>query len=216
VILDTLSDVFGGNELNRTHARQFVQQVPARLARDCNCAAVCCAHPSLTGISSKSGNSGSTGWPGAFRSHLYLHPLDVEPDDIADIDERILTRKKSNWARAGETIEMHWKDGVFIHKPQPTGILGSIGRSHAERVFLNLLAERCKQQRWVSANETANNFAPRVFGGYPRADRDGFRGKDFKEAMERLLRGSKPSIVIEEYGPPSNRHARLVRAAADA
>ena len=107
---------------------------------------------------------------------------------------------------------MHWKDGVFIHKPQPTGILGSIGRSHAERVFLNLLAERCKQQRWVSANETANNFAPRVFGGYPKADRDGFREKDFKEAMERLLRGSKPSILIEEYGPPSNRHARLVRA----
>jgi RecA-family ATPase len=216
VILDTLSDVFGGNELNRTHARQFVQQVPARLARDCNCAAVCCAHPSLTGISSKSGNSGSTGWPGAFRSHLYLHPLDVEPDDIADIDERILTRKKSNWARAGETIEMRWKDGVFIHKPQPTGILGTIGRGHAERVFLNLLAERCKQQRWVSANETANNFAPRVFGRYPKADRDGFREKDFKEAMEQLLRGSKPSIVIEEYGPPSNRHARLVRAAADA
>ena len=47
------------------------------------------------------------------------------------------------------------------------------------------------------------------------ADRDGFREKDFKEAMERLLRGSKPSILIEEYGPPSNRHARLVRAAAD-
>jgi hypothetical protein len=114
VILDTLTDVFGGNELNRSHARQFVQQVPARLARDCNCAAVCCAHPSLTGISSKSGNSGSTGWSGAFRSHLYLHPLDVDADELADIEERVLTRTKSNWARAGETVEMHWKDGVFI------------------------------------------------------------------------------------------------------
>jgi RecA-family ATPase len=212
VILDTLSDVFGGNEINRSHARQFVQQVPARLGRDCNCGAVCCAHPSLTGINSKSGNSGSTGWPGAFRSHLYLHPLDVEPDGIADIDERILTRKKSNWARAGETIEMHWKDGVLIHKPQPTGILAAIGRRHAERVFLELLDERCQQQRWVSANEAARNYAPRVFGEYPKDKRDGFREKDFKQAMEWLLRGPKPLIVIEEYGRPSRLSARLVRA----
>jgi RecA-family ATPase len=212
VILDTLSDVFGGNELNRSHARQFVQQVAARLARDCNCAVICCAHPSLSGISSGRGGSGTTGWEGAFRSHLYLHPLDLETDEIADPDGRMLTRKKSNWASAGERIEMRWSDGVFIHKPQPTGILGSIGRSHAERVFLTLLDERCKERRWVSANEPARNYAPREFGKYPKDHREGFRAKDFREAMDRLLRGPKPAIVIEEYGRPSAPHTRLVRA----
>jgi RecA-family ATPase len=216
-ILDTLSDVFGGNEVNRSHSRQFVQQVPARLAREGNCATVCCAHPSLTGISSKSGSSGSTGWSGAFRSHLYLHPLEVDADELADIDERVLTRKKSNWARAGETVEIHWKDGVLIHKPEPTGILGAIGRRHVERVFLELLDERCRQQRWVSPNESAaHNYAPRVFGECPKDRREGFRMKDFRDAMERLLRGPTPLIVIEEYGPPSRRYSRLVRAGDDA
>jgi RecA-family ATPase len=214
VILDTLSDVFGGNELNRSHARQFVQQVPARLARDCSCAAVCCAHPSLTGVNSKSGSSGSTGWPGAFRSHLYLHPLEAEADEIADTDERILTRKKSNWAKAGETIEMRWCDGAFIHKPQPTGIVGWIGRNHADRVFLELFDEMWKQKRWVSPSVGANNYAPRVFGERSKDDREGFRMKDFRDAMERLLRSPKPAILAEEYGPPSNRHIRLIRAPA--
>jgi RecA-family ATPase len=212
VILDTLSDVFGGNELNRSHARQFVQQVAARLARDCNCAVVCCAHPSLSGISSGRGGSGTTGWEGAFRSHLYMHPLDLETDEIADPDERILTRKKSNWARCGETVEMRWKDGVFIHKPQPAGTLGAIGRGHAERVFLELLDTMTATKRAVSHIVSANNYAPRVFAGMPKDKREGLRQKDFKEAMERLLSGSKPALVVDEYGPPSGRRVRLARS----
>src|SRR5580700_8642328 len=36
----------------------------------------------------------------------------------------ILTRKKSNWAKTGETIEMHWKDGVLVADQSPGGIIG--------------------------------------------------------------------------------------------
>jgi hypothetical protein len=68
-------------------------------------------------------------------------------------------------------------------------------------VFLTLRDQRWQQQRWVSATETANNYAPRVFGAYSREDRDGFQQRDFRQATERLLRGLKPPIVIEESGP---------------
>jgi len=209
VVLDTLSDVFSGNEINRSHARQFVQQGAARMARDCNCATVCCAHPSLTGISTKTGLSGSTGWDGAFRSRLYVHPLDVEPDEVADTDERVLTRKKANWAKAGEAIEMRWHDGVFVHKTKPTGW---ICRDHADQVFLELLDQMSKTSRWVSPNVGARNYAPLVFSQRSKDDREGFRKQDFAEAMERLLRGPKPAIVVEQYGRPSEPHQRLVRS----
>jgi hypothetical protein len=62
------------------------------MAREINGAVVACAHPSLTGINSGSGNSGSTGWPGAFRSHLYLEtPKFEQGEETApnDTDKRI-------------------------------------------------------------------------------------------------------------------------------
>ena len=57
-------------------------------------------------------NSGEphTGWDGAFRSRLYLSSPKAE-GQVPESDERILTRVKSNWAKAGETITMHWHDG---------------------------------------------------------------------------------------------------------
>jgi hypothetical protein len=51
VIWDTLTDVFGGSEVDRGQARRFIQEGPAYVAREIDGAVVCCAHPSLTGIS---------------------------------------------------------------------------------------------------------------------------------------------------------------------
>jgi hypothetical protein len=68
VIWDTLTDVFGGSEVDRGQARRFVQQGPAYVAREIDGAVICCAHPSLTGLKNGTGSSGSTGWDGAFRS----------------------------------------------------------------------------------------------------------------------------------------------------
>ena len=49
IVIDTLHDVFGGNEIYRPQARKFVNLL-ATLARDHDGAVVLCAHPSLTGI----------------------------------------------------------------------------------------------------------------------------------------------------------------------
>ena len=69
VILDALADVFGGEENARSQARQFVGLVRG-LAIDHDLAVVLIAHPSLTGMSTGSGSSGSTAWNNSVRSRL--------------------------------------------------------------------------------------------------------------------------------------------------
>jgi RecA-family ATPase len=216
VIFDTLSDVFAGSEIDRNQARQFVQQCPALMAREIGGAGVCCAHPSLTGMNStsgNSGNSGSTAWPGAFRSHLYLEVPKAEDSEEPDTngDRRILTRIKSNWARKGDTLPMRWKDGVFVADPSATGIIGSIERRSCERVFLDLLDKTSAEGRHLSESPNAGNFAPRTFARRP--DREGYNLADFRAAMERLFFARRIKNV--PYGAASNGTSHIVRAELD-
>jgi RecA-family ATPase len=171
VIWDTLTDVFGGSEIDRGQARRFVQEGPAYVAREIDGSVICCAHPSLTGLKTGTGSSGSTGWDGAFRSRLYLSsPKEDDSGETPDTDERILTRVKANWAKIGETIEMRWRDGVFIADRPPGGIIGSIERRNAERVFLDLRDELAAQGRYVSHKSRASNYAPKLFAKHPHAN----------------------------------------------
>lgn len=107
VVLDTLADIFGGNEINRAHARQFVQGIGGQIARNYACAVVIAAHPSASGLSSGSGQSGSTAWNNTFRSRLYI----TRPED--DDDGRLISRMKSNYAPKGGEITAKWQDGAF-------------------------------------------------------------------------------------------------------
>ena len=72
VVLDTRADVYGANENDRGLVRSLVQA----LRRQClssDLAVLLLSHPSLTGINSGTGQSGSTGWGNSVRSRLYLH-----------------------------------------------------------------------------------------------------------------------------------------------
>lgn len=107
VVLDTLADIFGGNEINRSQARQFVQGVGGQIARKYECAVVIPAHPSAAGLSSGQGTSGSTAWNNTFRSRLYI----TRPGD--DSDTRLVSRMKSNYAPKGGEITVRWDSGAF-------------------------------------------------------------------------------------------------------
>jgi hypothetical protein len=61
VELDVLADLFSGEENNRPQVTQFVGLLK-RLCRKHHCAALLLAQPSLTGMNTGSGTSGSTGW----------------------------------------------------------------------------------------------------------------------------------------------------------
>jgi RecA-family ATPase len=185
LINDTLTDIFGGNEIERGQARAFIQTALGSIARLTGAAVMALAHPSLSGIASGTGTSGSTGWEGAVRSRLYLNSPKAEQGERVDPDVRVLTLGKANNARRGETIELRWADGTFITTSQPTGIIASIEKRTCEQVFLALLARLRSEGRYVSENPRAGNYAARVFATCP--DREGFKQPDFTSAMQRLF-----------------------------
>ena len=210
VITDTLADVFPGNENDRSQARQFAQAALGHIARTTGAASLTLAHPSLTGSANGSTGSGSTGWKGTFRSQLYLETPKADEGDPPDQDIRALRRAKANFARRDETIELRWKAGVFVPLHAATGIIASIERRSAKRVFLDLLAAVVAQGRYVSESpQAAGHYAPQVFGRHP--DREGFTRGDFKRAMADLFAEGK--IVPGVHMDPARRpHACIVPA----
>jgi RecA-family ATPase len=206
IIVDTLADVFAGNESDRSQARTFAQAALGLLARETQSAVLVLAHPSRAGMNSGSGESGSTGWIGTFRSQLYLATPKAEEGEPPDPDSRVLTRKKANAARRDETIELRWKDGVFLPIRAHSGIVGSIERRTCERVFLDLLDKVTAEQQPVSANSRAGNYAPRLFASRP--DRERFARADFERAMQALF--ARGEVTNEGYGRKSDLRSRIV------
>ena len=119
IVIDTLADVYPANENDRAKVRQFVGILRGRALRH-KCAVLLLGHPSLTGLSSGSGSSGSTAWNNSVRSRLYLSRI-VQDGYEPDPDKRVLTTKKANYGRIGDEIAMTWRDGVSVPDEQPQG-----------------------------------------------------------------------------------------------
>lgn len=207
VIVDTAADTFGGNEISRPQVRQFISACLSRLALDIGGAVLLCAHPSVRGMADGSGVGGSTAWSNTVRSRLYLTRPDASDDGDADPDRRILARRKSNYARIGNTIPIRWEHGVFrVELGMGTGMVGSIERRAKERAaeeaFLRCLDAAVAQGRSASATSNASIYAPRVFCSMPEAA--GFRRRDLELAMERLF--ATKVIHVTGYLKP-NRHS---------
>jgi archaellum biogenesis ATPase FlaH len=71
VIIDPLNEVFDGDELKRTQARQFVGLLRP-VAAEYDSTIIVTGHPSVMGVRTGGGTSGSTGWSAVFRSRTYL------------------------------------------------------------------------------------------------------------------------------------------------
>jgi RecA-family ATPase len=69
IALDTAADIFGGSEIDRTQVRQFIGLLRG-LAIAGNSAVLIAVHPSLTGITTGTGLSGSTAWHNSVRARL--------------------------------------------------------------------------------------------------------------------------------------------------
>jgi RecA-family ATPase len=198
LILDSLHDLFAGEEIKRTHARQFLNAL-AGIAGRMHGAVFLSMHPSLTGRNTGTGEAGSTAWRNACRSMLYLtRPTNALPDS----NERVLKTMKANRARNGGAITVRWQDGVFVASEQPTGIMATAARNAAETAFLDCLRELTRQGRPTSHSKNAHNYAPTVMLQLPRAG--GQRRPDLEQAMERLFAARK--IKVEQYGRGSRRN----------
>ena len=203
VVLDTLADLFPGNENDRAQARQFVGML-AGIAIKYQCAVLLLAHPSLSGLNSGSGTSGSTGWNNSVRSRLYLERVTHDGYE-SNPDARVLRTMKNNYGRIGGEINVTWRDGVFVADAVETGLDRMATGAKAERVFLKLLRTHTEQGRRVN-DKGGNSYAPKAFAEHPQAE--GVTKRAFKSAMEALLADGKVQIGTE--GPASRRVNYLI------
>jgi len=204
VVLDTLADLFGGEENQRAQARQFISLLRG-LALTYDTTILLLAHPSLSGIAAGTGSSGSTGWANSVRSRLFLVRVLDEAKHEADPDLRVLRTTKANYGRTGGEVRMRWHQGVFT--PEQTTSAGMFDRiaadQAADRVFLDCLKLTLSQGRHFSPNKSPS-FAPAAFAKMDQAK--GYTSRALSSAMDRLLAAG--TIVIGTVGRPS--HAKQV------
>ncbi|MCA3488298.1 MAG: ATPase, partial [Rhodobacter sp.] len=167
------------------------------------CAVLLLAHPSLAGLSTGTGTSGSTGWNNSVRSRIYLSRI-VHDGFEADPDARVLRTLKANYGRTGGEISLRWDGGVFAAQEPATELDRVAGNAKAERVFIKLLRLLAEQGRRVNTGG-GQTYAPTVFENHPEAE--GVSKRAFRSAMECLLRNG--AITIAEDGPPSKRRQYL-------
>ena len=129
---------------------------------------------------------GSVAYNNQFRSRMLL----ARPDESHDLDVRVLTNPKANYAQAGNGIEIRWFKGAFVRDEDlPQGQraeLAEVGRANAENAaFLRCLAQRTIERRHVSEKVGAN-YAPKLFATMPEAK--GVKKERLITAMDRLFR----------------------------
>ena len=207
VVLDTLADLFGGNEIDRSQARQFIGLLRG-LALKYNTTILVLAHPSVSGMTRGTGSSGSTGWNNSVRSRLYFDRIRADDNREPDPDARVLRLMKSNYGRVGEEIVLHWRRGVFAPDSITTGGLMAAhdATTRADEAFLKLLMLYEAEGRGAVSPNPGSNYAPKVFADHAQAQ--GFKARALKGAMDRLLAAKRIETIMT--GPPSRIRQSLV------
>jgi RecA-family ATPase len=203
--IDPSACVYAGKESDRAQVQQFVNLL-ARIALHCHCAVILVSHPSLTGINTGTGLSGTTQWHNAVRSRLYLKRATTAQGDEPDPDLRELEVMKQNYGPVGERVRLRWRDGVFVSERSAVGTLERMAQDQkADNTFLALLKRFAEQGQDVN-HKFGPSYAPARFAKHP--DAGGINRSGLASAMQRLLDAGK--VKIERGGRPSRPTYRLV------
>jgi RecA-family ATPase len=208
--IDTSADVYAGSEIDRAQVRQFVGLL-RKMAIAANSSVVLLSHPSLTGINSKSGISGSTGWHNSVRARMYLRAPDKSEngeDEQPKTDLRILEFMKNNYGPISHTVPLQYRNGLFLPVASPSEFEKAARGAKIDNDLTDRLKAYDSSGYPLSANPCAPNYAPRIIAEQPECKAAGFSKSDIEAAMHRLLQ--RGDIKIIETGPPSKRRQRIV------
>ena len=203
ISIDCLTRVFAGNEIDRVQVYAFAMHMQA-LAMVSSGSVTVLSHPSLQGIASGSGISGSTAWHGAFRFRQYLTSVKPDSGEQPDDDLRELQFKKNQYGPKAETVVVRYQRGLFLPAPGVSSLEKVARDQQDEEQFFAMLDQTEQQGRTVSDSVNANNYAPKSFGnaiGVPKAR--------LAASMERLFAAGKIQMV--SYGPPSKAMRKIAR-----
>jgi RecA-family ATPase len=206
ISVDTLSRAFAGSEIDRVQVYAFCNHMQA-LAQVAEGSVTVLSHPSLAGISSGSGISGSTAWHGAFRFRYYLKGVKASDGEQADNDLREIEFKKNQYGPKGESIILRYQHGLFLPEGGISDLDQAARKAKAEELFLDLLRRFRDQGRNVGDKANSPNYAPTTFAKEEEAKKYRITKPALEQAMRDLFRAEK--IHVEEYGKRTQPHTRL-------
>jgi RecA-family ATPase len=206
-----LSSAFAGSEIERAQVYQFANHMQA-LAKVASGSVTVLSHPSLQGIQSGSGISGSTAWHGAFRFRQFLTGVKAEAGEQPDSDLRQLEFKKNQYGRLGDTIVVRYQNGLFLPEDGISGLDKAAREARVDEVFLSELSQIIRQGRDAMAGETSREFGPTLIAEMPEVKKERIRKKELVDAMNRLLAANKIH-VSKTSGPPSKAKKCLLLGA---
>jgi RecA-family ATPase len=209
IAIEAAADVFAGNENDRTQVRAFIGLL-RRLAIASGAAVLLVTHPSLTGLTSGTGTSGSTAWNNSVRSRLYFAGAKPRDGDETDSDVRELKVMKSNYGPPGEVVRLRWQSGVFVPEGGIAPVQQAAAEADADRTYLDCL-DAATGQGMVAYPLPGRGYAPKMFAGMPQACGLSWRALD--AAQRRLLASGR--IWAEPFGPPSRGARRIARKGLD-
>jgi len=212
IVFDNAADIYGGSENDRAQVRQFIGHLRG-MAMAAGAGVLLTSHPSLTGINTGTGLSGSTAWNASVRSRLYFKRATTDRDEEPDSDLRVLEVMKSNYGPIGETINLRWSKGLFVLVGGMTDLERAAAEQAAEQLFMALLDQFNREGNNVSSKRTARNYAPMLFAKEKQARQQKINKSNFETTMRRLLQGGK--IKIEPYGAPSRDASIVFRPLAE-
>jgi RecA-family ATPase len=206
ISIDTLSRAFAGNEVDRAQVYQFASHMQA-LAMAAGGSVTILSHPSLAGMASGSGISGSTAWHGAFRFRQYLKGAKAEPGEQPDGDLRELQFKKNQYGPTGETIVLRYQRGLFLPEHGLSSIEKAARESEADAVLMAVGKKLEAGGNELSPAQTSHAYAPTVIARQPQAK--GFKKAELVAALDRLLNSGK--LSLETLRPGTTREKKVIR-----
>jgi hypothetical protein len=177
------ANVFAGNENDRSQVQQFVGLL-TRVAMVADGSLVLISHPSLTGITSESGLSGSTQWHNSVRARALLRGVKPEQGEPIDTDLREIVFKKNNYGPISESIMLRWKNGLFL----PVADIDLAAKDAVARDVFTALLKRFRGANRNLSDKPSVSYAPSVFMGEDEAKGAGLTAKNFAQAMAQLFK----------------------------
>jgi DNA polymerase bacteriophage-type len=205
MVIASSANVFAGSEIDRSQVQQFCGLL-TRLALVADGSVVLISHPSLTGINTETGLSGSTQWHNAVRARFYMRGVKPADGEQPDQDLREIIFKKNQYGPVADQIVLRWQNGIYLPVVGMASLDQAARETKAEEIFLDLLRRFTRENRFVSTSPS-RIYAPALFAREAEAKNEMIDSKTFEGVMRRLFKAGV--IWNEPYGKPSRPSYRI-------
>lgn len=201
IVIASAANVYTGSEIDRSQVNQFIQLLTG-LAIASGGSVILISHPSLTGMNTDTGLSGSTQWHNAVRARMYLKRLNENGEDTSS-PLRKLEFVKNQYGLDAAPLTLEWRDGMFLPVAAPTDFERAAAIEKAKEHVREALASGGN----FSASRFARNYLVTVvFRNLPAGDKT--TRQDLEMVKEQMLRDGE--AAVEPYGPKSDGTSRIV------